>query len=477
MTSTLQFSLCGLIIIAFLSSACSDTTNDTTETGLSDSTYLVTETPGGKNDTGYASNVATEFQAVFRSTISFSLKNVEPELWQSVASALMSPGSPELLDGAGLQLKFGKTEFNSKGLRPNHLVEAVQALEVTVDPETTSVRVLFQAETEVIVAHSDALKHHWTAENLIGKRFTATVPDNPWPMHFVAKMACQDEESHGPDPLSYYYYFDAFREGCAEAMLAGGIERVGLEIEIVSVEPPFVSFPEYDRLMEDGRLDIIAFFPHATDGWVPGSFDWGASARDKFVRNLRQAGFGLQSTPKGDIYERVKSGVVQSIRVVGPELLQSLPDFAKSLYRELIPNYEIVLYNGHSNYGSLDILTEPTLYPGHYQIFFINACWSYEYYTKQIFQHNKTEQDPMGWANADVVINTELGWFDHFGSLSTILVANLLRGSMTGGVEGHRFYSWDRIVTALNSFAQANPNDGQHELFGVSGVKGNSYTP
>jgi len=39
----------------------------------------------------------------------------------------------------------------------------------------------------------------------------------------------------------------------------------------------------------------------------------------------------------------------------------------------------------------------------------MDACWSYAYYTKQVFRHKATATDPTGWDLVDVVNNTEMG--------------------------------------------------------------------
>ena len=36
-------------------------------------------------------------------------------------------------------------------------------------------------------------------------------------------------------------------------------------------------------------------------------------------------------------------------------------------------------------------MDDPEIYSGRYQIFFMNSCWSYEYYTKQIFRNSVTD--------------------------------------------------------------------------------------
>jgi hypothetical protein len=150
------------------------------------------------------------------------------------------------------------------------------------------------------------------------------------------------------------------------------------------------------------------------------------------------------------------------------------------LFKQLVSQNEIIIYNGHSFYGSLNVLNDLSIYPGRYQIFLMSSCWSYEDYTKQILLHNQTEADPLGWLRADVVNDTQMGWFHNMPAVARILLTNVFRGAETGGVEGDRYYTWDRIIGAMNDYAlkaQQERGTDTHEIFDVSGVRTNVYQP
>jgi hypothetical protein len=64
--------------------------------------------------------------------------------------------------------------------------------------------------------------------------------------------------------------------------------------------------------------------------------------------------------------------------------------------------------------------------------------------------------------------------------VARILLTNVFRGAETGGVEGDRYYTWDRIIGAMNDHAlkaQRERGTDTHEIFGVSGVRTNVYQP
>ena len=117
--------------------------------------------------------------------------------------------------------------------------------------------------------------------------------------------------------------------------------------------------------------------------------------------------------------------------------------------------------------------------------------WSYEYYTKQVFENKATEDDPTGWRLADVVNNTTYAWFSRMSQATNIVVKNLLAGAEHGGIspEGRR-YTWQNIIGVLNAQMagicpdDADPDDCRHyqpreahEMYGVSGVRTNQFQP
>lgn len=110
----------------------------------------------------------------------------------------------------------------------------------------------------------------------------------------------------------------------------------------------------------------------------------------------------------------------------------------------------------------------------------MNSCWSYEYYTKQVFAAKSTPEDPQGWLLADVVNNTEAAWFLNMADETRILLTNLFAGAETGGKDGNRYYTWANINAAMNQLSiQRYQSWGlkSHEIYGVSGVRTNRWDP
>ena len=154
---------------------------------------------------------------------------------------------------------------------------------------------------------------------------------------------------------------------------------------------------------------------------------------------------------------------------------------ANELFRSAMKRNEIVYYNGHAFYGSLTVLDEPTAYPADtYQIIFMDACWSYAYYTKQVFRNKATEADPLGWALVDVVNNTEPG-ITGSETTAAILYDNLFKGAATVRRGGDAsLYSWNNMIKYMNEHAQRRADargENNPEIYGVSGVRTNAFKP
>lgn len=437
---------------------------------------LVNPTPGGKFDTGYLSNLAVELEAVFAGEIVEDVSDLDSEAQQARLDALSSGGweAQRTIDG---QIKYARNQMNTEEMHINLSSSDVEVSETSLQDGV--IRLSYEASLETIVTAVDLEDSGRTIEDVIGYTSTAVLPAQPSRMAAEVGEACLSDEHEGTvADYNYFYYFEPGKEGCAEAMAQAGIGRVDARLEVHNLAPSKTVYPEYDQLIADGRIDVVAFFGAADHDWEPGEWDWGTGERDQFTSDLRSRGFRSQASEEGELYTRTVGDLEERVTVIGPETLKLLKEDSDGLFVRHVSANEIIFYNGHSFYGSLSVLNDPALYPGHYQIFFMNSCWSYEYYTKQIFQHNATEDDPQGWLQADVVNDTESGWFHNMGDESRILLTNLLAGAESRGVDGDRYYTWDRIVGAMNRHAlDAQRTGSTHEIYGVSGVRTNRYDP
>jgi hypothetical protein len=140
-------------------------------------------------------------------------------------------------------------------------------------------------------------------------------------------------------------------------------------------------------------------------------------------------------------------------------------------FHEALSAYQLVYYNGHSNYGHQAFLDDPAVYSDDYQIVAMHSCKSYSYYAHQVATGKATEADPTGWVDADMVATGR----SSYPSDSPYVLVALLDGLMTGigavvAGEPDRAPSWQAIGEEMRSVAPSI-------LYGVAGARNNVWTP
>lgn len=438
---------------------------------------------GGKFDTGYYSNLAMELEGDFEATLELDVTDLSEEDRHYLLADLV------LANVAREQVKMAKNQLNAKLLHLNLTAGDVTFLEKGIQKlagvEVLIARYRVQAESLVTIEELDDAG--MSVQDLIDTWHQVTVPADPRGLLARAGETCAADFAPGTlVEQNYFYYFQPESPHCTVAMSPDAVFHVRALII------PEETFPEYDRLTQDGVLEVAVFFGAYTDESPPES-DWGVLMWRTYAADLRVSGYEeVDGAPDGQRYERNVGGLAQIIDLYSPHDLYALGTAAYTLFGSVLGQSEIIAYNGHSFYGSLDVLDSAANYPDRkYQILFMNSCWSYEYYTKQVFRNKATESDPTGWEDADVVNNTTYAYFPNMEASTRHLIVNLLAGAVSLGADdlGRRF-SWQNIIGAMNDESMGICPEGTepmdcrhyqpksaHEIYGVSGVRTNTFEP
>jgi len=469
-----------LLSLTMFGVACSDQGDEPTEQ-MTDTALVPVS---GKADTAYYSNLATELEGEFSAIMRLDFSDLDLEARQ-VERDRLDNNRFALRQLAGLQLKLAKTQLNDEKLHLNLAADSVTIDRIEL--QDTVIEVEYRITVETLVTKKELRSEGIEPEDLIDTTFRVKVAADPRDLFERVGSSC----AHGFDSgalreSNFFYYFDPSQEDCT-------LEMAPLaEFRVRSLLPEKDTFPEYDRLVADGRIDAAVVFGAAEDGPVHGG-DWGVMMWRTFEVNLRIDGFkAAEESAVGTRYERTRAGLLQAITVISPYDLEALGDQGSELFARLLKTNEILFYNGHSFYGSLDVLGKAENYPEDmYQILFMNSCWSYEYYTRQVAKARASDADPSGWALVDVVNNTTYAYFVQMEASSRTLLFNLLAGAENLGIsdDGRRF-SWQNIIATLNQNAKGEcPREdptidcrqyrprAAHEMYGVSGVTDNKYQP
>ncbi|MBN1947229.1 MAG: proprotein convertase P-domain-containing protein [Bradymonadales bacterium] len=286
-----------------------------------------------------------------------------------------------------------------------------------------------------------------------GQVFPARVPINPYTLMTDAGDKCADPDSHITlDNSVYWYLWNPDRSGCE---LRTQDMTVTVD-EVLPANPE--SYPEYDQLWEDNRLDVVVLFGKLDDGDVADDYNWDNVTA--LGRWLTDANFTeVAEAPLGRRFTRTVGDLTEVVDIYGPDLFHSVADsYRMPNWQRAVSEHEVVLYNGHSVLGT-GYAFEHVTYPEHYQIFQIASCLSYEYYVRPILAGKG------GWEKVDVISNVEPTYYHENLPLVSTLLARLL-----WGFENQGQASWQDIMEAVSRRLY-------HSRFGVSGARDNCYTP
>lgn len=290
-----------------------------------------------------------------------------------------------------------------------------------------------------------------------GQQFTAKVPIKPYSIMSDADKKCASYNSHIDLSQSIYWYlWDPERNGCPSELL----QTMTVTVERVLENNPS-AYPEYDQLWADDRLDVVVLFGKLDDdGDIKDDFNWRNA--DRFCSWLEEAGFKeeaeaeigrrfLRWAPDGVKYEVVD--------VYYPDAFHSVADHMRiHNWQKAVREHEVVMYNGHSVLGT-GYAFEVADYPESYQIFQVASCLSYEYYVRPVLAGKG------GWESVDVLSNVEPTYYHENLPLCGALLAGLFEGFENGGR-----VSWQDIMEKINRKLG-------HARFGVSGARGNCFSP
>ncbi len=446
----------------------------------------------GKEDTGYVGTRAVELEALVRGRVRVDLPGRSAADLETTAAALRAnPGDWNLRSVTGQiteQIKYArnalkaeKLDLNLEGGSPTFSAITVVDGGLVLD---------YELKVESLVKFKELEAKGLTPADLIGKVVEPRLPLVPAGLFERTAAACATDPDTGAavpaadlGAHNLFYYFDAARSGCP--LTAAELTTAHYEIRS-SLDTPTV-YPEYDRLVADGKVSMVVLFGQIEHGELKPN-DWGFLSFNTMARSFKTQGFSKTETFPDNRGQRMKKtfpgGLVVEIELWTPvSFADNVPrEESNTRFREAMKRNEVVYYNGHAFYGSLSVLDDRGAYPEDtYQIIFMDACWSYAYYTKQVFRNKATEADPTGWALTDVVNNTEPG-ITGSEETAAILYDNLFKGAATVHRGGDAsLYSWNNMVKYMNEHAEYRARQRtthpDPEIYGASGVRSNAFDP
>jgi len=292
---------------------------------------------------------------------------------------------------------------------------------------------------------------------------------------FTTKYAhsCVDFGAHDVDSGSYWYYYRPFTGGCAFG--DEDVVRVTAQVAL-STENTTGRYPEYDKVWEDGVLNVVAVFGKYEDG-ATSSGDAGIAAFNAFVRSVRSllASFTLVTVP---------ASVPTSPGVANPDVsfTATLPDGRKIVitallvdnvrsttaafdarYEALSTRADLIAYNGHAGLGSnvRALARKGKWVKGQYAVFLMNGCDTFAYVDGSMAQTRAliNTDDPTGTKYMEIVTNAMPAYFHEMTDTTMALVKGLM--------------AYAKPQTYEQMFEAVDPN----QVIVVTGEEDNAFVP
>lgn len=286
-----------------------------------------------------------------------------------------------------------------------------------------------------------------------GSKFEATVPLNPFNVMSKADKTCADYDHHiALDQSVYWYLWNPEKSACALPT-----QKLTLTVSKMFATTK-TTYPEYDRLVADGKVTAVVLFGQIDDGPVKKT-DPGMVALGRMAKWLREGGFSeVTPAPIGRRFSKHIGSVDFVVDLYSPFDFAGLDDDAHfGNFQKALSEHEIVTYDGHSMLGASDFFERPN-YSSDYQIFLYGGCLGYEYYVRPILNGKG------GWQNLDM--------------LSSVVEVSATAEEFAAPVLARIAWSLNRKnKSSWLSILRAVRREVGDSTFGMSGVRDNCWSP
>jgi len=261
---------------------------------------------------------------------------------------------------------------------------------------------------------------------------------------FAAKYShdCVDFGAHDVDAGSMFYYYRPKNAGCK-------LDAADIHTVKASASPsPTQStgkFPEYNKVWEDDRLEVLAIFGKYEDGATTGS-DAGIAAYNQFISSMKSELANKQLTtlpaavpgspgvamPDIEFNATLADGrKVHVVALMTDNVTTGLSQPAfRSRYETLSTRADLIVYNGHAGLGTnvRALAQRGKWVQGQYVVVYMNGCDTFAYIDDALFNAHKSinPDDTTGFKYIDIVNNAMPSFFHSMAGASMSLFRGLL---------------------------------------------------
>jgi hypothetical protein len=256
------------------------------------------------------------------------------------------------------------------------------------------------------------------------------------------KADCVDRGAHDVDAGSMFYYYRPLATRCRIA------DDDVIRARATVAPSPTQStgkFPEYHKVWEDNRLEVLAIFGKYEDGATTGS-DAGIAAYNQFIRAMRQE---LGARDLRTIPETIPTS--PGVAMPDIEFTATLPDGKvihvvalltdnvrvglsqpafRNRYESLSSRADFIVYNGHAGLGTnVRALAQAGKWvPGQYVIAYMNGCDTFAYIDDALFRAHQAvnPDDTTGFKYIDIVTNAMPAFFHSMSGATMAMFRSLV---------------------------------------------------
>jgi len=398
------------------------------------------------DDTQWIGSNSFEVNSVFSSTLTHEASGE----WSDLAT-------DEELQAAliATHITYGKKSLERDGYWLNLMPDAILSVEVSVDGDLVSLT--YEASVDMVRKKGSGQENP-TLEDLPKTHLEVTIPADPVDVNSRAGKTCaSDYGSYTLTEYKYFYYFNPNTGECELPMISAAVD-------IKSVYPQPKSYPEYDRLLgdlDDGTRGFrAAILPNRGDNDPMSRFDAHKSALDRITEMAPEDGGSFQR------YRWTEDGATIVI-----DLFDPTQGYFPDTFQNALGEYQLVFYNGHSNYGHQPFLQNTEAYSDEYQILGMHSCQSYAYYVSQMVAGKVTAEDPTGFVNSDMIATGRSSYPSDSPDVMAVLLEGLMSGiTVVANDKNQLAPSWQDIGNRMMNVAPSI-------LYGVAGARLNEWRP
>jgi len=294
---------------------------------------------------------------------------------------------------------------------------------------------------------------------------------------FVTKYgtSCVDWSAHDVTTGSMFYYYRPNASGCSIA--AADVNTVTVSFAPSPVQTSG-KFPEYNKVWEDNRLEVVAIFGKNEVGATT-SADVGIAAYNQFVaatkaelatHNLTTIPTSVPSSPgvsAPDIELNATLPGGKSVRIVAlltDNIRAGLQDSTfRARYESLSSRADYIVYNGHAGLGTnvRAMAAAGQWVQGQYVVVQLNGCDTFAYIDDALNRAHQAvnPDDTTGYKYIDLVNNAMPAFFSELSDTSMAMIRGLMAHD------------------SPKTFEQIFKNVDSSQVVLVSGEQDNTFTP